>query len=131
MVRSFTLSALPASHPAGRRKVLVTGAPGNIGSYFAEHSHERYDLRLMVRESDEGKDEVRKFGELVTGHLADLEALKKLCANIDTIVHMAGAPSPTATWQELLDANIIGTYNIFAAAKAAGVRRVIYASSIH
>src|SRR4051812_29135218 len=32
-----------------KRKVLVTGAAGNIGSYFAEHSHNRYALRLMVR----------------------------------------------------------------------------------
>jgi nucleoside-diphosphate-sugar epimerase len=63
--------------------------------------------------------------------LLDLEGLKTLCADMDTVVHMAGDPSPTATWQELLDANIIGTYNIFVAAKAAGCRRVIHASSIH
>ena len=36
-----------------RRTVIVTGAAGRIGSYFAEH-HDRnkYDLRLMVREAD-------------------------------------------------------------------------------
>lgn len=44
---------------------------------------------------------------------------------------MAGDPDPSATWRELLDANIIGTYHTFVAAKAAGCRRVIYASSIH
>ena len=131
MAQSFTLASLPSAPPNLRRKVLVTGAAGNIGSYFAEHSHQRYDLRLMVRERHERKDELRKFGELVTGELGDLEGLKRICAGIDTIVHMAGDPSPTATWQELLDANIVGTYNIFAAAKTAGVRRVIYASSIH
>ncbi len=38
---------------------------------------------------------------------------------------------PIALWKDLLEANIIGTYNVFVAAKAAGVRRVIYASSIH
>jgi NAD(P)-dependent dehydrogenase (short-subunit alcohol dehydrogenase family) len=130
MAQSFTLRPLPAAAQSGRRKVLVIGAAGNIGSYFAEHSNKRYDLRLMVRNNDD-KDSVRRFGEIVTGDLVDLDGLKKLCAGIDTIVHMAGDPSPTATWQELLDANIIGTYNIFAAAKTAGVRRIIYASSIH
>ena len=44
---------------------------------------------------------------------------------------MAGDPSPSATWESLLPTNIIGTYNIFVAAKAAGCRKVIYASSIH
>lgn len=70
-------------------------------------------------------------GEIVTGDLLDLERLKTLCEGIDTVVHMAGDPAPNATWQSLLDANIIGTYNIFVAAKAAGCRRVIHASSIH
>ena len=41
---------------------------------------------------------------------------------MDTVVHMAGEPAPNALWKDLLDANIIGTYHIFAAAKAAGVQ---------
>jgi len=44
---------------------------------------------------------------------------------------MAGDPNPHATWRELREANIDGVYNIFVAAKAAGCRRVIHASSIH
>src|SRR5581483_6594825 len=74
---------------------------------------------------------IRRFGDVVIADLSDLDGLKRICRGIDTIVHMAGDPSPTAVWRELLDANIIGTYHVFAAAKAAGVRRVIYASSIH
>ena len=37
-----------------RRKVLVTGAAGNIGSYFAQHSSRKYDLRLMIRGDEDG-----------------------------------------------------------------------------
>ena len=44
-------------------KVLVTGAAGNIGSYFAEHNHDRYTLRLMVREMDEDAKKLLSFGE--------------------------------------------------------------------
>ena len=50
---------------------------------------------------------------------------------MDVVLHLAADPSPSATWDTLLPVNIIGTYNVFAAAKAAGVRRVVYASSIH
>ena len=132
MAQSFTAEGTGALAElnAKPRRVLVTGAAGNIGSYFAAHSEGKYEMRLMVRDGDVAS-EIESLGEVVTGELSDLEGLKTLCAGIDTVVHMAGDPSPSATWQELLDANIIGTYNIFVAAKAAGCRRVIHASSIH
>jgi len=123
------LARAAASAPLHRR-VLVTGAAGNIGSYFAAHAHARYALRLMVRAGDDTQ-ELQPYGEVVEGDLSDLEGMKRLCANIDTVLHLAGDASPSATWQSLLDANIIGTYNTMVAAKAAGCRRLIYASSIH
>lgn len=118
------------SSPGKKRAVLVTGANGNIGSYFAEHARDRYQLRLMVRQAESGK-EVEKFGEVVVGDVSDLEELKKFCAGIDTVVHLAANPSPSATWDELLEPNIVGAYNMCVAAKTAGCRRLIYASSIH
>lgn len=117
--------------PSAPRRVLVTGAAGRIGSYFAQHGHDRYALRLMVRGDEENIAELSAWGEVVCGELGDLDALKGFAEGMDTIVHMAGNPGPSAVWQDLLDTNIIGTYHVFAAAKAMGVRRVIYASSIH
>src|SRR5437764_1050994 len=114
-----------------RRRVLVTGAAGRIGSDFARANKDRYDLRLMVRGDEEGIDALRDCGEVVTADLADLNALKEIVSGVDTVVHLAANPSPSATWSELLEPNIIGTYNIIAAAKANGCRRVVYASSIH
>jgi UDP-glucose 4-epimerase len=111
--------------------VLVTGAAGNIGKYFAEHSHEQYELRIMVHRLDARADALRPFGEVVACELSDLAKLKEYCQGIDTVVHLAGDPDPGAAWASLLEGNIIGTYNAFVAAKAAGCRRVIYASSIH
>ena len=116
---------------AAKRAVLVTGAAGRIGSYLAEHARDKYALRLMVRGDEEGIDQIRPFGEVVQADLADLARLKELCAGMDTVVHLAGDPGPSSLWQSLLETNIIGTYNMFAAAKTMGVRRVIYASSIH
>jgi UDP-glucose 4-epimerase len=133
MTESFTAAApgALAKSNSTRRRVLVTGAAGNIGKYFAEHSHEKYELRIMVHQLDQRADALRPFGELVAGELSDLEKLKELCRDIDTVVHLAGDPDPGAAWDSLLESNIVGTYNLFVAAKAAGCRRVIYASSIH
>ncbi len=133
MTLSFTAAragALAKTDPNARRRVLVTGAAGRIGAYFAEHGHQKYDLRLMVH-SAKPDSPLAGWGEVVVGELSDLDRLKEYCRGIDTVVHMAGEPNASATWAGLLDSNIIGTYNVFVAAKAAGCRRVIHASSIH
>ena len=133
MAHSFTADEnKPIAKSTGkRRRVLVTGTAGNIGSYFAEHCSKRYDLRLMVRDQDKDVDAIRPYGEVAVADLSQLDRLKEVCAGIDTVVHLAGNPSPNATWESLRDDNIAGTYHLFVAAKAAGVRRVIFASSIH
>jgi NAD(P)-dependent dehydrogenase (short-subunit alcohol dehydrogenase family) len=113
-----------------RRRVLVTGAAGHIGSYFAEHSHGKYELRLMIREGEDG-EALSGYGQVVTGELDDLERMKELCRGVDTVLHLAGDPSPSATWDSLLANNIVGTYHAMVAARSAGCRRLIYASSIH
>lgn len=114
------------------RSVLVTGAGGNIGSHFARYAHDRGKYRLRLTDVDaERLAPVGAFGATVPADLADLDAVKEACQGIDTVVHLGGNPDPSATWAALLDSNIVGTYNLFTAAKAAGVRRVVYASSIH
>jgi len=114
-----------------RRRVLVTGARGRIGSCFAEHCHDRYDLRLMVYEQDRVAREIEAYGQVVPGDITDLDSMHRACEGIDTVIHLAGNPSPRATWASLLKGNIGGTYNTMVAAKAAGCRRVVFASSIH
>jgi dTDP-4-dehydrorhamnose reductase len=135
MVQSFTAekTATFTRKSSKRRKVLVTGAAGRIGSYFAEHSHKRYDLRLMVQGTEEEQEikKLKKFGDVVEADLADLNRMKQICKGIGTVVHLAANPQPDATWESLRDDNITGTYHAFVAAKASGCKRVIYASSIH
>jgi len=85
MAQSFTatgMGALAKTEDGTRRRVLITGAAGRIGSYFAEHSHQSYDLRLMVMESDDAT-KIEGFGEIVTGDLLDLDRLKEVCAGMD------------------------------------------------
>lgn len=120
-----------STSPVSRKRVLVTGAAGRIGAYFAEHSHSLYDLRLMVRNDEEAAKLDPSWGEIVTGELDDLAGLKEIFRGCHTVLHLAANPDATAVWRELLETNIIGTYHAFVAAKAAGCQRVIYASSIH
>jgi UDP-glucose 4-epimerase len=133
MAQSFTPAENESPKPARtKRRVLITGAAGKIGSYFAERSHERYDLVLLDRKLDpDMRKRLEPFGDLVEGDITDLARMKEVTKGVDTVVHLAGDPRPGATWDSLLPANIIGTYNVMIAAKAAGVRRFIYASSIH
>jgi nucleoside-diphosphate-sugar epimerase len=134
MAQSFT-AAEPgalAQMEQKRRKVLVTGAGGNIGSYFAQNSGGKYDLVLSDTSVDKMQEkQLDQNGQLIELDITDLEAFKAACEGIDTLIHLAADPSPNSPWSMVRDLNIGGTYNAYVAAKAAGLRRVIYASSIH
>jgi nucleoside-diphosphate-sugar epimerase len=100
MAQSFTATeagALAKTAAGARRHVLVTGAAGRIGSYFAEHGRDKYALRLMVRGDEDGIDRIRPYGEVVEADLGDLGRLKEVCAGVDTVVHLAGDPAPTTS----------------------------------
>jgi uronate dehydrogenase len=70
-------------------------------------------------------------GAVEIADLADRAAVEQLMArDISAVVHLGGM-AKEAGWQTVLDANIIGSYNIFESARKAGVRRVVYASTYH
>ena len=133
MTASFSVAGQEPLAELGQdvlRHVLVTGAAGNIGAYFAAHAHHKYRLRLMVLEDDDASA-IEPYGDVVVGDIQSLARMKAVCQGIDTVVHLAADPDPSATWSRLLALNIVGAYNTFVAACAAGCRRVVFASSIH
>ncbi|CAF1500703.1 unnamed protein product, partial [Adineta ricciae] len=116
------------------RCVLVTGAAGTIGSYFSKNANkQKYKLRLMVHPSNPRNaiEAITPHGDVIEAELEKLETLLKACEGVDTVLHLAAIADASAKWDSLLQNNIIGTCNIFLAAKKSGVKRVIYASSIH
>jgi NAD+ dependent glucose-6-phosphate dehydrogenase len=110
-----------------RRRVLVTGATGKIGLLIAHRLAEDYDLAQQGRtpRSDEQERVLRKVD------LADYAEVLGLMDGIDTVVHLAGEASPEGAWESVLSANIVGYRNVLEAAREAGVRRVVFASSNH
>ena len=102
--------------------VLVTGMSGLIGGAVRKHLAGRYELRALNRRAVEG----------VPCHQADiveLEAIQPAFASMDAVVHLAANASMSAPFEDTLRANVVGTYNVFEAARRAGVKRVVFASS--
>ena len=113
-----------------RPTVLLTGAAGRIGRAFRRIAGERYDLRLA--DSKGISLAPNEDAERVDLDVADLDACRAACTGMDTVVHLAADPSPEAGFYEsLLDNNVKGVFNIYRAAADTGVRRVIFASSVH
>ncbi len=106
-----------------RRRVLVTGAEGTIGTAVREHLADRYELVALTREPAAFPSHV--------ADIADLAAIEPAFAGADAVVHLAASPAVETPWEEILPNNLIGTYNVFEAARRAGVGRVVFASSNH
>ena len=104
------------------RRVLVTGMSGLIGSALRRHLGSTYELSALNRRPIPGV-------KCHQGDIADLDTIVPAFAGIDTVVHLAARTGTSEVFQELLQANVIGTYNVFEAARRAGVGRVVYASS--
>ena len=110
------------------QKVLLTGAAGSVGTALRQSGTQ---LGKIVRLSD------RKPCENLAPHeedfpleLSDFDAVSEVVKGCDAIVHLGGQPLE-AEWQTILGSNISGGYNIYEAARRHGVKRVIYASSVH
>jgi uronate dehydrogenase len=108
--------------------ILLTGASGGVGTFIRPLLRERYgDIRL----SDQTEpDDLQSNETFVAADLADFEATQKAVEGIDHIVHLGGF-SVEGPWPTILNSNIIGTYNLFEAARLAGSGRIIFASSNH
>ncbi|MGY8996024.1 MAG: NAD-dependent epimerase/dehydratase family protein [Alphaproteobacteria bacterium] len=111
------------------KKIVLTGAAGRLGSYLREPL-------LGMAEELVSTDLVEDFGKLhdretyVKADLARLDDMTDVLKGAEMVVHF-GAIGDEAPFDDILQANIIGAYNVWEAARVNGLRRVVYASSIH
>ena len=117
------------------RRVLVTGARGKLGRAVVSHLR---GIGLDVLAVDRAVGDPREVeGEILTADLTDYGQVVEAVSGsvdehgpVDAVVHLAAVPAPglqpnAATFAN----NATATYNVFAACRAAGVRRIVWASS--
>ncbi len=111
------------------KKLVLTGAAGRLGSYLREPLAAMCDTLVST-------DIVEDIGQLYPGEayiradLADLDAMVAVLEGADMVIHF-GAYCDEGPFEKLLGPNFIGAYNVWEAAYRNGLRRVVYASSIH
>lgn len=106
------------------RTVLITGARGNLGTKLRAHCTQLgWTTRLLDRTA--GGDPAITEADLS----AYDESWATLATNADAIIHLAGDPSPSASWASVQRLNIDLTQNVYEAAARHGAKRVIFASS--
>lgn len=109
-------------------RILITGAAGNLGAVLREGLA---PLATTLRLTDRGEISAAAGNEeVMTCELGDLESVLKVVEGCDAIVHFGAAPVERP-WEEILDSSIRGGYNIYEAARQHGIKRIVYASSIH
>ncbi|MFG3285804.1 NAD-dependent epimerase/dehydratase family protein [Streptomyces sp. NPDC048111] len=107
------------------RTVLLTGAAGGLGTLMRELLPAYgYELRLLDLLPVPGEPDA------ITADLADRDALREAVRGVDAVLHLAGI-SLESSFDKILRANIEGTYHLYEAARAEGVRRIVFASSNH
>ncbi len=105
------------------KRVLITGMSGLIGGILKDHLLEAggYELTALNRREVEGIRTVR-------ADISDLDGILPAFEGQDVVVHLA-AYLGSQDWEGQHSGNVLGTYNVFEAARRAGVKRVIFASS--
>ncbi|MCO6179500.1 NAD(P)-dependent oxidoreductase [Ciceribacter sp. RN22] len=109
-------------------RLLITGAAGGIGRIMRQRLA---PLATIVRLSDIcDLGEAAPNEELVSCDLGDDKGVHDLVKGCDAIVHLGGM-SGEASFAKIMNANIAGCYNLYEAARANGMPRILLASSLH
>ena len=105
------------------KKILITGMSGLIGGLLKNHllNEGGYELKALNRGYVDGVENNQ-------ADISDLDAIKPAFKGQDVVIHLA-AYLGSQGWQSQHENNVLGTYNVFEAARLAGVKRVIFASS--
>ena len=113
-------------------RILLTGAAGGLGVVLRTALAANCSVLRVSDLAPLGAAAVNEgvVEEAIQADLSDKAAVLALCAGVDAIVHMGGV-STERPFDEILPANIVGVYNLYEAARAQGVRRIVFASSNH
>lgn len=111
------------------KRIVLTGAAGRLASYLREPLLAMAD-ELVSSDIAPQLPKLYARERYVQADLAKYDEIHALLAGADMVVHF-GAIGDEAPFEKILGPNIVGAYNVWEAAFQNGVRRVVYASSIH
>jgi NAD+ dependent glucose-6-phosphate dehydrogenase len=111
-----------------RKRILITGAAGRIGTDLTQMLGDRYDLRLQFHNT---VPETPATSDYLVADIAEYDQIAPAMNDVDTVIHLAGEPAVTTPWDRVNRANIVGHYNVYESARQAGVRRIVFASTNH
>ena len=109
-------------------RLLLTGAAGGLGKMLRTELVGSAEIIRLSSRSDIG--ELAPHEEHVRADLADAAAVERMLEGVDAVVHMGGQ-STEAAWDVVVASNIVGCINLYEAARKAGTKRIILASSNH
>ncbi|HQY07926.1 MAG TPA: NAD(P)-dependent oxidoreductase [Burkholderiaceae bacterium] len=109
-------------------RLLITGAAGGLGRELRGRMKAYCDHLRLSDIADLG--EAAPGEELCPAALQDRAAVLPLLAGVDAVIHLGGL-STEYDFDAILQANILGTYNLYEGARRHGVKRVVFASSNH
>ena len=110
------------------RTVVMTGAAGGVARHLRPLLAGAYE-RLILSDR-RAPDDLRADETFKAADLADPAAMAELLAGADGLIHLGGQ-SVEGSWEAVHEANILGLYHAYDAARRQGVRRVVFASSNH
>jgi nucleoside-diphosphate-sugar epimerase len=119
--------------PAAGRIVLVTGGAGFIGSHLTDALIERgFSVRVIDNLHAGGRRNLNPRAEFTEADIREQAAIEPAFAGVDCVFHTAALPRVGLSIERPLEThlvNVVGTLNVLLAARAAGVRRVVYSGS--
>ncbi|ABM57007.1 NAD-dependent epimerase/dehydratase family protein [Verminephrobacter eiseniae] len=110
------------------KRLLLTGAAGVLGRQLRPRLKAHCCLLRVSDIADLGS--AAPGEELHPARLEDADAMSRLLEGVQAVVHLGGV-STEQPWEAILQANIIGAYNLYEAARKQAVPRVVFASSNH
>ncbi len=110
------------------KRVLLTGAAGGIGTWLRKLLPPIYP-ELVLSDIRQPRD-LSPSERFIQADISNPDEIERACDGVEGIIHLGGN-SGEAPWETILQANIVGCYNMFEAARKAGVKRVVFATSNH
>ena len=108
------------------KRVLMTGAAGGVGRMIAPLLEPVYPELVL----SDVKPMPEAGARFVAADLARMDEVERICEGVEGIIHLGGY-SVEGPWEAIHEANIVGCYHLFEAARRKGVKRIVFASSNH